>query len=172
MYNSQKASTKWISPRSPTSPPYIPLEEVEAGVEVEDPREENFKQETTLTIPKTEERGRGGFRGKPRGGKFDRSPTKRVPRENSKTKDSDKDRCRYCREIGHWVKDCPQKQKEMAKKDTESAFSGLNEIAQDFYADRTTEVFHGITEDYIESGEEETLEDNGMEPQNQIDHLN
>ena len=55
MSNSQTASTKWISPKSPTSPPYIPLEEVEAGVEVEDHREENFKQETTLTIPKTEE---------------------------------------------------------------------------------------------------------------------
>ena len=56
----------------------------------------------------------------------------------------------------------------MTKKDTESAFSGLNEIAQDFYADRTTDVFHGITEDYVESGEEETPEDNGMEPQNQV----
>ena len=55
MSNSQKASTKWISPKSPTSPPYIPLEEVEAGVEVEDSREENFKHETTLTIPRTEE---------------------------------------------------------------------------------------------------------------------
>ena len=122
--------------------------------------------------PQNRGRGKGGFRGKPRGGKFDRSPTKRVPRENSKTKDPDKDRCRYCREIGHWVKDCPQKQKDMAKKDTESAFSGLNEIAQDFYADRTTDVFHGITEDYVQSEEEETSQDNGMEPQNQIDHLN
>ena len=36
-------------------------------------------------------RGCGGFRGKPKGGKFDKSPTKRVPRENSKTKDVDKD---------------------------------------------------------------------------------
>ena len=66
----------------------------------------------------------------------------------------------------------PPEQKEMAKKDTEGAFSGLNEIAQDFYADRTTDVFHGITEDYVESGEEEVPEDNGMEPKNQIDHLN
>ena len=55
-------------------------------------------------------RGHGGFRGKPRGGKFDKSPTKRVPRENSKTKDVDKDPCRYWCEIGHWVKDCPQKE--------------------------------------------------------------
>ena len=73
----------------------------------------------------------------------------------------------YCREIGHWVKDCPQKQKDMAKKDTDKCFlSGLNEIAQDFYADRTTDVFHGITEDYVESEEEEIPEDKGMEPQN------
>ena len=92
--------------------------------------------------------------------------------ENSKTKDPDKDRCRYCREIGHWVKDCPQKQKDMAKKDTENAFSGLNEISKDFYADRTTDVFHGITEDYVQSEEEEIPQNNGMEPQNQIEHLN
>ena len=63
-------------------------------------------------------RGRGGFRGKPQGGKFDKSPTKRVPRENSKTKDANKDRCRYCCEIGHWVKDCPQKKKDQEKTDS------------------------------------------------------
>ena len=34
------------------------------------------------------------------------------------------------------------------------------------------DLFHGITEDYVESEEEEIPEDNGMEPQNQIDHLN
>ena len=49
---------------------------------------------------------RGGFRGRSRGGKFDKSPTKRNPRVNSKTKDADKDRCRYCREVGHWERDC------------------------------------------------------------------
>ena len=104
-------------------------------------------------------RGRGGFRGKPRGGqKFDKSPTKRNPRENSKTKDSDKDRCRYCREIGHWVKDCPQKKRDDAK-DADGAsnnFSNLNEIAQDFYG--TPEVFHGITEIYKDTNEEEEQE--------------
>ena len=70
-------------------------------------------------------RGRGGFRGKPRGGKFDKSPTKRVPRENSKTKDVDKNRCRYCCEIGHLVKDCPQKKKDQEKGDAEDTFTGL-----------------------------------------------
>ena len=87
-------------------------------------------------------RSRGGFRGKPRGGKFDKSPTKRVPRENSKLKDVDKDQCRYCREIGHWVKDCPQK-KDQEKGDTEDTFTGLSEIAQDFYGARATDMFHG-----------------------------
>ena len=99
-------------------------------------------------------RGRGGFRGKPRGGKFDKSPTKWVPRENSKTKDVDKDKCRYCHEIGHWVKDCPQKKKDQGNTESESAFAGLSDIAQDFYGNRSTEMFHGITEIYEESEEE------------------
>ena len=102
-------------------------------------------------------RGRGGFRGKPRGGKFDKSPTKRVPRENSKTKDVDNDRCRYCHKIGHWVKDCPQKKKDQEKGDTEDTFTGLSEIAQDFYGPRATDMFHGITEIYVESDEEEQI---------------
>ena len=88
-----------------------------------------------------------------RGGKFDKSPTKRVPRENSKTKDVDKDRCRYCREIGHWVKDCPQKKKDQEKGDTEDTFTGLSEIAQDFYGARATDMFHGITDIYVDSDE-------------------
>ena len=52
-----------------------------------------------------------------------RALPKRVPRENSKTKDVDKDRCRYCRKIGHWVKDCPQK-KDQEKGDNEDTFTG------------------------------------------------
>ena len=107
-------------------------------------------------------RGRSGFRGKPRGGqKFDKSPTKRNPRENSKTKDVDKDRCRYCREIGHWIKDCPQKKKDDEKgaEGATGAFSNLSEIAQDFYG--TSEVFHGITEIYIETNEKEEEEPTG-----------
>ena len=47
-------------------------------------------------------------------------------------------------------KTAAQKEKDLAKKDTENAFSGLSEIAQDFYGDRTTEMFHGITEDYVD----------------------
>ena len=104
-------------------------------------------------------RGHGGFRGKPRGGqKYDRSPTKRNPRENSKTKDVDKDRCRYCREIGHWVKDCPQKKKDDAKEaeGSNDNFTNLNEIAQDFYG--TSDIFHGITEIYKHSYEEDEQE--------------
>ena len=120
-------------------------------------------------------RGRGGFRGKPRGGKFDKSPTKRVPRENSKTKDADKDRCRYCREIGHWVKDCPQKKKDQDNTESESAFAGLSDIAQDFYGNRSTEMFHGITEIYEESEEELEVpetEDGKDQAIDQVEYLN
>ena len=116
-------------------------------------------------------RGHGGFRGKPRGGKFDKSPTKRVPRENSKTKDVDKDWCRYCCEIGHWVKDCPQKKKDQEKGDTEDTFTGLSEIAQDFYGARATDMFHGITEIYVESDEEEQILE-PEKPQSQEEYLN
>ena len=58
---------------------------------------------------------RGGYRGRQHGGKFDKSPTKRNPRVNSKTKDADKDHCRYCHEIGHWERECPQKKKDETK---------------------------------------------------------
>ena len=105
--------------------------------------------------PQRRGRGRGGFRGRPRGGqKFDRSPTKRNPRENSKTKDVDRDRCRYCREIGHWVKDCPQKKRddEKASEGATGTFSNLSEIAQDFYG--TPDVFHGIKDIYKENQED------------------
>ena len=98
-------------------------------------------------------------------------PPKEFP-ENSKTKDADKDRCRYCREIGHWVKDCPQKEKDLAKKDTENAFSGLSEIAQDFYGDRTTEMFHGITEDYVDSSKEGAPGQQDGDSQDPTDYLN
>ena len=106
--------------------------------------------------PQRRGRGRGGFRGRPRGGqRFDKSPTKRNPRENSKTKDADRDRCRYCREIGHWVKDCPQKKRddEKASEGATGTFSNLSEIAQDFYG--TPDVFHGITDIYKENQEEQ-----------------
>ena len=115
-------------------------------------------------------RGRGGFRGKPRGGKFDKSPTERVPRENSKTKDVDKDWCRYCCEISHWFKDCPQKKKDQEKGDTEDTFTGLSKNAQDFYGARATDIFHGITEIYVESDEEEKIlepEEHTEKPQDQ-----
>ena len=119
-------------------------------------------------------RGHGSFRGKSRDGKFDKSPTKRVPRENSKTKDVDKDRCRYCREIGHWVKDCPQKKKDQEKGDTEDTFTGLSEIAQDFYGARATDMFHGITDIYVESDEEGNILEPEVDdkPQDQREYLN
>ena len=60
----------------------------------------------------------------------------------------------------------------MAKRDTENAFLGLSEIAQDFYGDRTTEMFHGITEDYVESEEEEAPGQQGGDSQDQTNYLN
>ena len=100
---------------------------------------------------------RGGFRGKGRGGRFDKSPTKRNPRVNSKTKDADKDRCRYCREIGHWVRECPQKKKGENKGEepkSYGAFSGLSDALPEFYGQASLamgnpaigEMFQGITE--------------------------
>ena len=100
---------------------------------------------------------RGNYKGKPRGGRFDKSPTKRNPRINSKTKDVDKDRCRYCREIGHWERECPQKKKDQGKGEEPKpygAFTGLSEALPEFYgqAALTTgnpaigEMYHGITE--------------------------
>ena len=98
-----------------------------------------------------------------------------VPRENSKTKDTDKDRCRYCREIGHWVKDCPQKKKDQGNTESDSTFAGLSNIAQDFYGNRSTEMFHGITEIYEESEEELEVpetEDGRDQTLDQVEYLN
>ena len=60
----------------------------------------------------------------------------------------------------------------MAKKDTENAFSGLSEIAQDFYGDRTTEMFHGITEDYVDSSEEGAPGQQDGDSQDPTNYLN
>ena len=73
------------------------------------------------------------------------------------------------------MKDCPQKKKDQEKTYSDSAFAGLSKIAQDFYGNKTTEMFHGITEIYEESEEEfefpetETEEDRF---QDKIEYLN
>ena len=86
----------------------------------------------------------------------------------------DKDRCRYCNEIGHWVKDCPQKKKDQKKGDTEDTFTGLSEIAQDFYGARSADMFHGITDIYVESDEEDNIlePEEDDKPQDQEEYLN
>ena len=99
----------------------------------------------------------GGYRGKQRGGKFDKSPTKRNPRVNSKTKDADKDCCRYCHEIGHWERECPQKKKDESKSEDPKpygAFSGLSDALPEFYGQAALsmgnpaigEMYQGITD--------------------------
>ena len=112
---------------------------------------------------------RGGFRGRSRGGKFDKSPTKRNPRVNSKTKDVDKDRCRYCREVGHWERDCAQKKKDQGKAEEPKpygAFSGVSDALPEFYGQATMgvgspsigEMYQGITE-VLESDCEECYQE-------------
>ena len=76
---------------------------------------------------------------------------------NSKTKDVDKDRCRYCREIGHWERECPQKKKDQGKAEEPKpygAFTGLSEALPEFYGQGAVamggqsiaEMYQGITE--------------------------
>ena len=83
------------------------------------------------------------------------APQKGIPEKILETKDADRDRCRYCREIGHWVKDCPQKKRddEKASEGATGTFSNLSEIAQDFYG--TPDVFNGITDIYKENQEDQ-----------------
>ena len=100
---------------------------------------------------------RGGYRGRQRHGKFDKSPTKRNPRVNSKIKDADKDCCRYCHDIGHWERECPQKKKDESKAEEPKpygAFSGLSEALPEFYGQAALsmgnpaigKMYQGITE--------------------------
>ena len=51
--------------------------------------------------------GNGG-RPPPFGG-YDRSPTNKKPKVASKTVDKDRFRCRLCHNLGHWARDCPEK---------------------------------------------------------------
>ena len=110
----------------------------------------------------SEERGRGG--------RFDKSPTKRNPRVNSKTKDADKDHCRYCCEIGHWVRECPQKKKDENKGEepkSYGAFSGLSDALPEFYGQASLamgnpaigEMFQGLTEVQQEDNTPEQLQE-------------
>ena len=63
-------------------------------------------------------------------------PQKGTPGSIPKTKDADKDRCRYCHEIGHWERECPQKKKDESKSEEPKpygAFSGLSDALPEFY---------------------------------------
>ena len=45
-------------------------------------------------------------------GRFDKSPNVRCPRVASRTPDKDKLRCHYCKEFGHFIKNCLKRQKD------------------------------------------------------------
>ena len=65
--------------------------------------------------------GRGGFshRGRSQGRKFDKSPTTKRPQVSSKPEDKDKDRCYHCHQLGHFVAECPEKNKSQSQKSSE-----------------------------------------------------
>ena len=68
----------------------------------------------------------------------------------------------------------PQKKKDQEKGDTEDTFTGLSEITQDFYGARATDMFHGITDIYVESDEEGNILEQEVDdkPQDQGEYLN
>ena len=87
---------------------------------------------------------------------------------NSKTKGADKDRCRYCCEICHWERECPQKKKDESKSEEPKpygAFSGLSDALPEFYGQAALsmgnpaigEMYQGVT-DILEDGVYEDLE--------------
>ena len=82
-------------------------------------------------------------RGKPRG-KFDKSPTQRKPRVAPKAKDMDKERCRYCKQLGHWEEDCPDKKKQG---DAAKSYSDWSPDEYDFHGG-LSEEHSGLTGAY------------------------
>ena len=61
---------------------------------------------------------RGTFNGRGRGqGRFNKSPNVRCTRVVSKTVDKDKMRCHYCNEFGHFIRECPKRNRDEKKHD-------------------------------------------------------
>ena len=75
--------------------------------------------------------GRKSFNPRPfnagQGRRFDSSPNVRRPRIAGKAIDKDKDRCHYCKEIGHFMKDCDKRKRDEKKSLSLHAIAELNE---------------------------------------------
>ena len=108
-----------------------------------------FQGRGNMTFPKTPARGRGCGRGR---GKYDKSPTQRKPRVAPKAKDMDKERCHFCRQLGHWERDCPDK-----KKPADGIKAYDEWIPEDFDLCEDTNIRPGTVADIFNTIEEEEV---------------
>ena len=105
-----------------------------------------FQGKRNMTFPKPPTRGRGCGHWR---GKYDKSPTQKKPRVAPKAKDMDKERCHFCKQLGHWEHDCPEKKK------TGDAKAYDEWVPEDFDIYEDTDLGPGTLPDIFTTIEEE-----------------